>query len=52
VSWIIRKDEGVLAIVPVGGGPFDDLLGLGSGLEAASLESQGAQDLPPGLDSF
>src|SRR4051794_909710 len=43
-------DEGMLVIVPVRGGPFDSLLDLGPGLEAASLQGQGAQHLPPRLD--
>src|SRR3954467_12695515 len=40
----------MLVIVPVRGGPFDGLLDLGPGLEAASLQGQGAQHLPPRLD--
>src|SRR3954465_11739395 len=42
--------EGVLVLVPVRGGAPDSLLDLGPGLEAAALQRQGAQDLPPRLD--
>jgi aerobic carbon-monoxide dehydrogenase large subunit len=42
--------EGVLVFVPVGGGALDGLFNLGPGLEAAALQRQGAQDLPPRLD--
>src|SRR3954470_22671929 len=43
-------DEGVLVLVPVRGGAPDGLFNLGPGLEAAALEGQRAQDLPPRLD--
>src|SRR3954449_5164944 len=43
-------DEGVLMLVPVGGGAPDGLLDLGPGLEAAALQRQRAQNLPPRLD--
>src|SRR3954467_14021776 len=42
--------EGVLVLVPVRGGAPDGLFNLGPGLEAAALEGQRAQDLPPRLD--
>src|SRR3982751_2907634 len=42
--------EGVLVRVPVRGGAPDSLLDLGPGLEAAALQCQRAQDLPPRLD--
>src|SRR4051794_7402397 len=42
--------EGVLVRVPVRGGAPDSLLDLGPGLEAAALQCQRAQDLPPWLD--
>src|SRR5215213_886871 len=43
-------EEGVLVLVPVRGGAPDGLFNLGPGLEAAALEGQRAQDLPPRLD--
>src|SRR6478736_5044324 len=43
-------DEGMLVLVPVGGGPFDGPLDLGPGPEASPLQGQGAQHLPPRLD--
>ncbi len=43
-------DERVLVPVPVGGGPLDDLLDLGPGVEPSALESQRAQHPPPRLD--
>ena len=43
-------DEGMLVLVPVGGGAFNRLLDLGPGLEPAAFQSQGAEHLPPGLD--
>src|SRR3954469_327089 len=43
-------DEGMLVLVPVGGCAFDGLFDLGPGLEASTLQRQGAHDLPPGLD--
>ena len=43
-------DEGMLVLVPVGGGPSHGPLDLGPGLEAASFQGQRAQRLPPGLD--
>ena len=43
-------EEGVLVLVPVRGGAPDGLFNLGPGLEAAALERQRAQDLPPRLD--
>src|SRR5215208_3121846 len=43
-------DEGMFVLIPVGGCAFDGLLDLGPGLEASTLQRQGAQDLPPGLD--
>src|SRR3954469_3153152 len=43
-------DEGVLVLVPVGRGPFDGAPDLDPSVEAASLQGQGAQHLPPGLD--
>src|SRR3954463_5366281 len=42
--------EGVLVRVPVRGGAPDSLLDLGPDLEAAALQCQRAQDLPPRLD--
>src|SRR3954447_11526158 len=42
--------EGVLVLVPVRGGAPDGLFNLGPGLEAAALEGQRAQDLPPRFD--
>ena len=43
-------DEGVLVLVPVRGGTPDGLFDFGPCLEAAALQRQGAQDLPPRLD--
>src|SRR3954452_5458243 len=43
-------DEGVLVLVPVRGGAADGFFDLGPGLEAATLQRQRAQDLPPRLD--
>ncbi len=43
-------DEGMLVLVPVGGGAFHGLLDLGPGLEASPFQGQGAQHLPPRLD--
>ena len=43
-------DEGMLVVVPVGGGAFNRLLDLGPGLEPATFQSQGAEHLPPWLD--
>src|SRR4051795_9719837 len=43
-------DEGMLVLVPVGGGAFNRLLDLGPGFEPAAFQSQGAEHLPPGLD--
>src|SRR6185436_14710601 len=42
--------EGMLVLVPVGGGAFNGLLDLGPGFEPATFEGQGAQHLPPWLD--
>jgi hypothetical protein len=43
-------DEGMLMLVPVGGGAFDGLLDLGPGLEPAAFQGQGAEPLPPRRD--
>src|SRR5687767_14382376 len=43
-------DEGMLVLVPVGGGLLDRLFDLGPRLEAAALQGEGLEDLPPGLD--
>src|SRR3954465_863751 len=43
-------NEGMLVLVPVGGGAFNRLLDLGPGLEASPFQGQGAQHLPPRLD--
>src|SRR5215211_6496873 len=43
-------EEGVLVLVPVHGGAPDGFFDLGPGLEAAALERQRAQDLPPRFD--
>src|SRR6478672_7587790 len=43
-------EEGVLVLVPVRGGAPDGLFDLRPSLEAAALERQRAQDLPPRLD--
>src|SRR4051795_4699577 len=43
-------DERMLVRVPVRGGAPDSLLDLGPGLEAAALQCQRAQDLPPRFD--
>src|SRR5215213_6024072 len=43
-------DEWMPVIVPVRRGPCDGLLDLGPGFEAAALQRQRAQHLPPGLD--
>src|SRR5215212_8770346 len=43
-------DEGMFVRVPVGGGAFDGLRDLGPGLEAATLQRQGAHYLPPGFE--
>src|SRR5215212_5790646 len=42
--------EGMLVLVPVRGGAPDGFFDLGPGLEAAALERQRAQDLPPRFD--
>src|ERR671913_606891 len=43
-------DEGMLVLIPVGGGAFNRLLDLGPGFESSTFQSQGAEHLPPGLD--
>src|SRR3954453_20003364 len=43
-------DEGMLVRVPVRSGAPDGFFDLGPGLEAAALQCQRAQDLPPRLD--
>src|SRR3954453_10550949 len=43
-------EEGVLVLVPVRGGAPDGLFDLRPSLEAAALQCQRAQDLPPRLD--
>ena len=43
-------DEGMLVLVPVGGGAFNRLLDLGPSLKASPFQGQGAQHLPPRLD--
>ena len=43
-------DEGMLVLIPVGGGAFNRLLDLSPGLEPATFQRQGAEHLPPGLD--
>src|SRR6185312_82865 len=43
-------DKGMLVLVPVRGSAPDGFFDLGPGLEAAALECQRAQDLPPRLD--
>jgi len=43
-------EEGVFVRVPVRGGAPDGLFDLRPSLEAAALERQRAQDLPPRLD--
>src|SRR4051795_8183029 len=43
-------EEGVLVLIPVRGGAADGFFDLGPSLEAATLQRQRAQDLPPRLD--
>ena len=43
-------DEGMLVLIPVGGGAFNGLLDLGPGFEPAAFQGQRAQHLPPRLD--
>src|SRR5215208_5957800 len=43
-------DKGMFVLIPVGGCAFDGLFDLGPGLEASTLQRQGAHDLPPGFD--
>jgi hypothetical protein len=43
-------DEGMLVLVPVGGGAFNRLLDLGPGFEPTTFQGQGAEHLPPWLD--
>ena len=43
-------DEGMLVLIPVGGGAFNRLLDLGPRLEPATFQSQGAEHLPPWLN--
>src|SRR3954471_10738014 len=50
VAPFAAPQEGVLVRVPVRGGTPDSLFDLGPSLEAAALQCQRAQDLPPRLD--
>src|SRR3954453_19313729 len=43
-------DKGMLMFVPVRGGAADGIFDFGPGLEAAALQRQRAQNLPPRLD--
>ena len=45
-------DERVLVCVPLGGGTLDGLFDFGPSFEAAALEGQRAQHLPPRLDKI
>jgi hypothetical protein len=38
-------EEGMLVLIPVGGGAFNRLLDLGPSLEPATFQSQGAEHL-------